>query len=88
MLKIRNKHLAAALAAISLALGIGFVAEPVSATPTPTVTVACTRAIIGGQPKCIAAGQFCARRFQSDYRRYGYSCSKKDRNGRYHLKKL
>jgi hypothetical protein len=46
---------------------------------------ACQSARIGGRSRCIAAGQFCARASQRDYRRYGYSCSKRDRNGRYHL---
>lgn len=46
---------------------------------------ACTRATIGGRTKCIARGQFCARSHARDYRRYGLSCTKRDRNGRYHL---
>jgi hypothetical protein len=25
------------------------------------------------------------RKYQRDYKRYGYSCSKRDRNGHYHL---
>jgi hypothetical protein len=50
--------------------------------------MACKRAKIGGQTKCIARGQFCARSYQRDYRRYGFSCSYVDRNGRYHLPRL
>jgi hypothetical protein len=45
-------------------------------------------AVIDGSVKCIAAGQFCKRSAQRDYRRYGYSCSNRDRNGRYHLRRL
>jgi hypothetical protein len=37
---------------------------------------------VGGRP---ARGQYCARAHQSDYKRYGFSCSKRDKNGRSHL---
>jgi hypothetical protein len=33
-----------------------------------------TRAVIGGQVKCLRAGQFCAHRYDRQYRRYGYRC--------------
>ena len=36
--------------------------------------IQCRSAIIGGQRKCIAAGQFCANRYERDYNRYGYTC--------------
>lgn len=52
----------------------------------PVAQIACKKATIGGQSRCIARGQFCARRYERDYRRYGFSCSKKDRNGRWHLR--
>src|SRR3954451_5708501 len=55
------------------------------ASQTPVAHVACTSAKIGGQRKCIARGQFCAHAQQRDYKRYGLSCSKRDRNGRQHL---
>ncbi|WP_157592466.1 hypothetical protein [Solirubrobacter soli] len=55
------------------------------ASVNPIAHAACKQARIGGQSKCIARGQYCARRYQRDYRRYGFSCSKVDRNGRYHL---
>ncbi|MDO8184687.1 hypothetical protein Q5424_04980 [Conexibacter sp. JD483] len=63
-------------------------AVPVAAAPSkdsPVAQAACTRAKIGGQSRCIARGQYCAKRYESDYRKYGYSCSKKDRRGRWHL---
>jgi hypothetical protein len=84
---IRNKRVAAIGVAVGLALGVGFTPTPVAAD-TPTAQIACKNAIIGGKKKCIAAGQFCARKHQADYKKYGYSCSKKDKNGRYHLKKI
>jgi curli biogenesis system outer membrane secretion channel CsgG len=57
-----------------------------ASSPDPVAQAACLRARIGGQSKCIARGQFCARRNQRDYRRYGFSCSNLDANGRYHLR--
>ncbi|MCW2967728.1 MAG: hypothetical protein JWM71_1500 [Solirubrobacteraceae bacterium] len=33
-----------------------------------------TRASIGGAVKCLRRGEFCASRYASQYRRYGYSC--------------
>lgn len=63
-------------------------AVPVTAAPTsnePVAQIACKRATIGGQSRCIARGQYCAKRYERDYRKYGYSCSKKDSRGRWHL---
>lgn len=88
MREIRNKRIATLIVAAALALGIGFgSASPAISVGSPTVQVACKQAIIGGQRKCIQAGQFCARRYERDYNRYGFTCSKRDANGRYHLKK-
>jgi hypothetical protein len=87
MLQVRNKHIAVVIAAVALALGVGFVPSS-GASTSPQAQTACKKATIGGKRKCIAAGQFCARRYENDYNRYGYTCSKRDRNGRYHLKKL
>jgi hypothetical protein len=72
------------ITAIALAL---VAAAPAAASPNPVAHVACQQARIQGQSKCIARGQFCAHnsRAERDYRRYGFTCSKRDRNGRYHL---
>lgn len=35
----------------------------------PVAQAACKKATIGGQSRCIARGQFCARRYERDYRR-------------------
>ena len=59
-------------------------AKPV-ATEAPQVTASCTYAKIGPRIKCIAAGQYCARRYQRYYLRNGYSCSKLDYRGQWHL---
>jgi hypothetical protein len=66
------------LALAALALGGATAAgattrAPPAALNHPTAS-ACKSARIGGRHKCIAAGQFCAKRYQRDYRRYGYTC--------------
>jgi hypothetical protein len=79
-----HRRLAVLLASGSLAL----VAVPVvqaPAAPTPAAHTACTSATIGGAHKCIARGQYCSRAHKRDYPRYGLHCTKRDRNGRYHL---
>jgi hypothetical protein len=58
--------------------GIGHASDPVA-------QMTCTGAKIGGKRKCIARGQYCARRYERQYVRYGFTCSKRDRRGRWHL---
>jgi hypothetical protein len=70
--------------AVMFALSGNAVAAP-AAGHGPVAQIACKKATIGGQSKCIARGQFCARAHARDYRRYGLSCTKRDVNGRYHL---
>jgi hypothetical protein len=74
------------LAILAVAAGL-LAAAPAAATADPVVHIACKQARIQGQSKCIARGQFCAHnsRAERDYRRYGFTCSNRDRNGRYHL---
>jgi hypothetical protein len=78
-----RRLLIAALAAASLATAPAAFAAP--AGEAPVAHLACKNATIGGQSKCIARGQYCARAHQRDYKRYGFSCSKRDNRGRYHL---
>jgi hypothetical protein len=79
-----KKRYLAALTAVSL---LGAVpTAPAVAKDSPVAHAACKSATIGGQSRCIARGQFCARSHASDYRRYGLSCTYVDANGRYHLK--
>jgi hypothetical protein len=33
------------------------------------------RGVIGGAVKCLRRGEYCAVRYRSQYRRYGYACS-------------
>ena len=42
-------------------------------------------AVIGGAHKCLRRGQFCARRYDSKYHRYGFHCHRRDSRGNYHL---
>jgi hypothetical protein len=76
----------AAIAACSLATAPAALATSSPVAPA-TLSAACVNAKIEGQSKCIQRGQFCKRsaRAMRDYRRYGLSCTKRDRNGRYHL---
>jgi hypothetical protein len=70
-----------------VAASVGLVAAaPAAQAPAKTAHAACSYAKIGGKRKCIARGQYCARRYQRDYRRRGLSCSKLDYRGRYHLR--
>ena len=77
--------------AIALAaIGAAFSTPAYSQSLTPaSITKSCrsgyTHAIIGGSEKCLHAGEFCAHRYDSQYRRYGYRCIYADANGRYHL---
>lgn len=77
------------VAVIAVSFGLGALASlPVAsqAKPTsPVASIACKHARIGGQSKCIARGQYCARRYERDYERYGYRCTNRDYRGRYHL---
>lgn len=75
----------AVLLAVGSLAAVGVAEVPVAQARGTTASAACTRAKIGGQSKCIGRGQFCARSHRKDYRRYGLSCTKRDRNGRYHL---
>ena len=44
-----------------------------------------THGVIGGEHKCLRRGQFCARRYDGQYHRYGFHCHKRDYRGNYHL---
>jgi hypothetical protein len=44
-----------------------------------------TTATIGGQQKCLAAGQQCQQTHAADYKKYGFTCSKV--GNRYELSK-
>ena len=81
-----RRRLAGTLAAAALIVGIpGLGTANAQHGTSPVAQAACVHAKIGGQRKCIARGQYCARRYERDYERYGFTCSKRDRRGRWHL---
>jgi hypothetical protein len=49
------------------------------AARSPMAHTACssryTSATVGGSHKCLHAGEYCARRYEHQYERYGYDCS-------------
>ena len=84
-----RRILSAALAAAAIA----FAAPAAMPAGTPGVNSAqahsCSsgyrHAVIGGAHKCLRRGQYCARSADSQYRRYGFRCYKRDYRGSYHL---
>ncbi|HZO35334.1 MAG TPA: hypothetical protein VFB41_00515 [Solirubrobacteraceae bacterium] len=56
------------------------VAAQPSSSPVPIAvsSKSCTgyvKATIGGQTKCLRRGQYCAKAYKSQYRRYGFTCT-------------
>jgi hypothetical protein len=49
------------------------------ATSAATAAKSCGRgyvkAKIGGQTKCLRRGEYCAKKYASQYRKYGFTCS-------------
>jgi hypothetical protein len=65
-------------------------AQPSASPPQAVAAKSCSagykHAVIGGQHKCLRAGQFCTHSYDTQYRRYGYRCTKYYRNvSRYRL---
>jgi hypothetical protein len=85
-----RKYLVTAAAALSLVGAAPAVAPAhpsaahVRAVASKTCSAGYTHAVIGGAQKCLRRGEFCARRYASQYRRYGYTCAY--RNGYYRLR--
>jgi hypothetical protein len=84
---------------LALATAIGFAAggsAAVAATAAtaehrsaaPGLAAQCTYGRVGGVVKCLRAGEYCARRYQRQYIRYGFTCSKRDYRGAWHLERL
>lgn len=66
------------LAAVA-ALTASFAVVPAVAPHSPVVdqaAAACSYHSVGGKRKCLAPGEFCAIRYQSDYRRAGFVCGR------------
>jgi hypothetical protein len=62
-------------AAVALAVGGAVTtAERAAAAPAKACSPGWTHGVIGGEHKCLRGGQFCAKRHERQYRRYGYTC--------------
>jgi hypothetical protein len=60
------------------ALALVALAWPAAGSAAPVARVACSRdtpAMIGGQHRCLGAGEYCATRYERQYERYGFICS-------------
>jgi hypothetical protein len=66
------------LAAVALGVPATAPAQP-TATAARMCTGSYTTARIGGAIKCLRSGEFCARRYASQYRRYGFICESSGR---------
>jgi hypothetical protein len=59
-------------------LALGVVAAPSPASQAVAAQASCgsgyVSAIIGGQSKCLHAGEFCSPQYETDYERYGFTC--------------
>lgn len=77
----------ATVATAAVALGGGVpVATSASAAQSPTAVAArCTYGKINGHRKCLKRGEYCSRSAEKQYEKYGFTCSKRDRRGRWHL---
>jgi hypothetical protein len=65
-------------ATIVASLALFFALGSTPSTAQPVARVACTRdvsATIGGKHKCLGPGEYCARRYERQYERYGFECS-------------
>lgn len=82
----RKLRTAAATATLALSAFAFTAAGPADSVIAPQQALAaCKKAKVGGQTKCLGRGQFCAPRYQSDYRRAGFRCAP-DGKGRNRLK--
>ena len=68
----------------ALSSGATAVAHTTSA-PVARVANSCTYGRINGVRKCLRAGEYCSRSARRQYRKYGFSCSKRDDRGDWHL---
>jgi hypothetical protein len=81
-------RIVALLVGLSLAAAVP-VAQPFAqssqASAVAIVAKPCSKgykhAIIGGEHKCLRRGQFCARSYRKQYRKYGFRCV---RDGEYY----
>jgi hypothetical protein len=88
-----RRRFVAILAALAVSAAVP-AAQPWAAEPltAPAIAVAAkpcsagyTHAVIGGEHKCLRRGQYCAKRYRKQYRKYGYTCAR-DASGVYRLR--
>lgn len=60
--------------------------DPLRARSTKSCSAGYVRARIGGQTKCLHAGEFCKRKYQHKYRTHGFRCVRAS-DGRLRLKR-
>ena len=69
---------AVAIVLAGIALGVGGYAASAASQPFVAAHELCSAgyvsAIIGGQAKCLRAGEFCSPSYEADYEHYGFSC--------------
>ena len=88
---LMGRRVAVVLATLAAALAAGTAspaAPSLQAVPggvAKTCSAGFKHAVIGGQQKCLRAGEYCAHRYDSQYRHYGYRCIRRDSRGSYHL---
>jgi len=89
---MRSRRVAAFVAAVGLLGAIPAsqaLAEKSPGVPIATAAHSCsssyTHAVINGAHKCLRRGQYCAARYKSQYRRYGFTCAR-DSAGVYRLR--
>jgi hypothetical protein len=70
----RRARRLATLAAVTASFAVVPAVVPESPVVSQASAASCSYAKVGGQRKCLQRGQFCAPRYQSDYRRAGFVC--------------
>jgi hypothetical protein len=82
-----RRFIVGGIAALGL-VGVAPAATP-AAAPASIARKTCsgsfTHGVIGGVEKCLRRGEFCARAYDRQYRRYGFRCVSPDARGPYHL---
>jgi hypothetical protein len=86
---------AAAILAATCSIGLGgtttlgaiSASAATASAATPAQAASCVYGKIGGVRKCLRAGEYCARRYQRQYQRYGFTCNKRDDRGDWHLER-
>ena len=64
----------AVVLAVLAALAVGAASPGRSAPLTATCSSSYVEGVIGGESKCLHAGEFCSAAHEADYQRYGFSC--------------